>query len=816
MKTVVLLVSLLCHSVTGFTGGIGATFQDVVKGIDYTKERLDQALQRADGFDACGKEVVMPNWKSGSQKVEIVEAKFVRCRSLMLYNVDLSANVVPLADAIIKLGYHLREISLTNNNLVDRDFSEIALALAQHKKLTKFEYAKNNLAASASKLEEVVESNSDLETLFVDWTHFPYGMVRSLAQVLASSKLAHLTVWMDPLVAEQQQAANVNALPLLEELKGCDTLQSLDISGNRISSSRTQRAVAALLNANDNLASLNLAFCGIEPGEVVLANALASSSLSHLSLSNNPLGGDFLHALLKHLQSNFKLTSLEMDGTGLEEAGKQLADMLWKNKGLKYLDVTENMLNSANTKQLLVMVGASKGLETLQLGNSMCADSDCWEILAEMFRSNQQLGVLNLDSFTFPHDEDIADLVPYSRFHVLVDGVLDNTHLEVLTMGHLNLGNRRGEACIRLLHSKSLKHLRLDFNDFADEHAPLLQAAVANNSALLSLDLSGNTFTEVGLRLILQGVAANRHLRTLKLEHNPVEAAAEAVIWFVQQSSPLRHLFLGTEGKFRLTPGQIDRLLEAMASNSYLQTLTLSNDIMQTHEILGKEQTEKLDALLMRNTQTFALPTAPDAAAAAAAGEKGTGTGTGTGDLSQKEETINEMQKIIAKLQAELSAAKAAEQYAKAEALLAKSETAESTEKDGRAKAGRGGRCEGVGSAEGQCSDRSHGGNGGGGGDAGGGGGGGSGGDEEESLQQYRLNSASGHTEETSGVDSYLEEEKEEQEERGGRVEEITEIAEVTGVGNQGAKGATGPKGKDDEEAAQGASAEQQKLKQEL
>mmetsp|Transcript_33694 Transcript_33694/g.66300 ORF Transcript_33694/g.66300 Transcript_33694/m.66300 type:complete len:82 (+) Transcript_33694:43-288(+) len=78
MKTVVLLVSLLCHSVTGFTGGIGATFQDVVKGIDYTKERLDQALQRADGFDACGKEVVMPNWKSGSQKVEIVEAKFVR------------------------------------------------------------------------------------------------------------------------------------------------------------------------------------------------------------------------------------------------------------------------------------------------------------------------------------------------------------------------------------------------------------------------------------------------------------------------------------------------------------------------------------------------------------------------------------------------------------------------------------------------------------------------------------------------------------------------------------------------------------------
>lgn len=91
-------------------------------------------------------------------------------------------------------------------------------------------------------------------------------------------------------------------------------------------------------------------------------------------------------------------------------------------------------------------------------------------------------------------------------------------HIHVLHVEHTPALSANALAAIE--YCFSLKKLVLSNNDFKDDCAAKIAAAVAQNSSIEHVDLTSNDMTDVGCAAFAQALEKNIHLHVLRLDGN--------------------------------------------------------------------------------------------------------------------------------------------------------------------------------------------------------------------------------------------------------------------------------------------------------
>jgi Ran GTPase-activating protein (RanGAP) involved in mRNA processing and transport len=108
--------------------------------------------------------------------------------------------------------------------------------------------------------------------------------------------------------------------------------------------------------------------------------------------------------------------------------------------------------------------------------------------------------------------------------------------------------------------SRHLKVLKLDNNMIGDKGANLISISLASMK-LTSLDVGFNSITANGMRLFMKAIAENSHIQSLAISGNTIDcASAKAVAYALAYNSSLVSLFLdqchiSNEGRRHITAG---------------------------------------------------------------------------------------------------------------------------------------------------------------------------------------------------------------------------------------------------------------------
>lgn len=227
------------------------------------------------------------------------------------------------------------------------------------------------------------------------------------------------------------------------------TLQSLDLSGCRITSDKLQALVPAL-SENTTLRSLNLSRCGIGSFDVTpleirpkahsavtaLARALdTNTGLQKLYLKENHLGPMDVKELALTLERNHTLQELDLSDNHLQkvefsssqgchrsynvnvvsDAVKDLAHALTINQGLRVLSLANSTIyGEENALALANAFAANNSLTELDL--SMCwIGSAAIQALGKTLKENTSLQILKIQGSGFAYVADYEALMDLIR-----------------------------------------------------------------------------------------------------------------------------------------------------------------------------------------------------------------------------------------------------------------------------------------------------------------------------------------------------------------------------------------------------------------
>ena len=251
----------------------------------------------------------------------------------------------------------------------------------------------NNLSSeSIASIITGLSHNSSLTTLDISNCHFSIANVGSLILILEDYSKCTLT----ELNLEECHISNEGAVELVTVLCKNTTLRYLNLSHNSIGDLvEGATAVAKMLVENKTLMWLNLQGCHISSeGAVELADALyKNTALRYLDVSHNPIGDivDVVIALANILVENKTLTCLGLQDCHISSEGAvELAAALCKNSTLKrlYLDCNPIGVNGASSMSDMLQLNTS--LEELHLCDDSVGEEGVYQLINSL-KHNQTL-----------------------------------------------------------------------------------------------------------------------------------------------------------------------------------------------------------------------------------------------------------------------------------------------------------------------------------------------------------------------------------------------------------------------------------------
>ncbi|XP_078351297.1 uncharacterized protein LOC144636031 isoform X2 [Oculina patagonica] len=240
-----------------------------------------------------------------------------------------------------------------------------------------------------------------------------------------------------------------------------------------------------------------------------------------LDFKHRLLGAKGGRALAAALELNTTLASLNLHDNYLEgEGGAAIAVMLKENCYITDLDVSSNKLGSRGCYWMCDMLQNNVTLLKIDLSNNGFTDKDTVYLL-EAFKGNEKLTWMNLshNKFSEKSGENLGLAISFNDALEYLD--LSWNHIR--RKGAIEFANGLRTNC-------TLKTLNLSFNGFSDDGAVALGEAIRANNTLTELDISNNRITTQGALCIAKGLEGNNTLEVLKIGCNPIGTLGASAI----------------------------------------------------------------------------------------------------------------------------------------------------------------------------------------------------------------------------------------------------------------------------------------------
>ncbi|RIB11646.1 hypothetical protein C2G38_2202874 [Gigaspora rosea] len=353
------------------------------------------------------------------------------------------------------------------------------------------------------------------------------------------------------------------------------------VVNNELSSS--QPYTLPITEAIDKIISLSDLYLNhnklsIEAGKVLAESLYTNPTLNYLDLSSKRLCNGAGQAMAIALCNNNTLTNLNLGSNYLsDEAGIALAMSLSKNITLMCLNLKNNELGNKAGTVLAEALCKNTSLTNLDLSDN--------KLGAEALCENTTLTNLNLCG------NDLGESVGKA----LAEALCKNTTLTDLNLRSNQLGKSAGEALAEALcKNTTLTNLNLGLNSLDESAGKALAEALCKNTTLTNLDLVNNELRESAGKALAEALCKNTMLTNLNLGLNRLgESAGKALAEALCTNTTLANLNLYNNS---LGESAGKALAEALCKNTTLTNLDLSNNI------LGGLAGKALAEVLCKNT----------------------------------------------------------------------------------------------------------------------------------------------------------------------------------------------------------------------
>jgi len=343
-------------------------------------------------------------------------------------------------------------------------------------------------------------------------------------------------------------------------------------------------ALAECLPHARNLVTLNLSDNNItHEGLALILDALVNSTVTHLTISGNPLQEAGAQVLASFLKKTTKLQMLKADLVQLGSSGlDRISSALRTNKSLKALHLAENNIDARGMVSFADALSDNTTLVHLDLhANNM--ESEGAMTLAKALKCNRTLRILNL----WDNRIGCPGITAISTALSMPDCILTD-----LNMKFNGLGPEGAVVLARALATNtSLLNLNLSYCYVGDVGSTAIGVGLETNKILRYLDLENNEIGDFGAVKLGQALMRNSTLRKLTLSNNRIgDTGAIGLAGGLVTNTSLCELDLSGMGKGAnklIGPSGAGKLAEALRSNSALKTLKLErNYLTSEHERL--------------------------------------------------------------------------------------------------------------------------------------------------------------------------------------------------------------------------------------
>eukprot|EP01133_Synstelium_polycarpum_P015225 gene15225-18016_t len=334
------------------------------------------------------------------------------------------------------------------------------------------------------------------------------------------------------------------------------------------------------------------------PNAAIAPHELIScSTLTIIDLGHNRFGPDLIKRIAPLLGIDSQVVSLNLENNGLKEAGiKALARLLRCNSSITNLNLSFNLALDSVVDLVDSLVQANNTVTALDLNENGIGHVG-GTALATLIRHPSSIRSLNIGTNLFGAPALEMILVALSTNQSITDLslALAGTHLDA--------------RLLRLLVSenKSIARLNLMVNDLG-EHGTGFFYALANNSAIDSLNLSYTKVKGPAKKALETAILSNRTIRRLNLSYGFVENDTKGITLAIASNTTITELDLSlnsidsVEGEF---------LARALSTNTALTSLNLGGNIISVGAIpilRALNNNKTLTYLNLRKNQIGTVP----------------------------------------------------------------------------------------------------------------------------------------------------------------------------------------------------------------
>ena len=318
--------------------------------------------------------------------------------------------------------------------------------------------------------------------------------------------------------------SHVGIAELFEALAENQTLISLDLSSheglnrNRIGA-RGAAPLEWVLQKNKTLQFLSVAGSSVdlEAMESICKGLRNNSSIVGLDVSNNEIS-PLLGQCLQQCLTSCQLTDLNIANTRLGDQGLvTIAPLFWSNSekhtGMTRLNLANNGLTTKSVSKLFDSLSKNEALEVLILDKNSLNGKKIVSII-NMLRENCHLKHLSMNDCDISHHACDA----------ISDGLIKNRVLEVIHLAKNNFKDAGAKVLAFAFNATTSRIRDIDLSDcgIRDEGAQCMAEAMKNNTSIQCVSLKDNLIYDYAAIHILNAARANKSLKKIELDRNPV------------------------------------------------------------------------------------------------------------------------------------------------------------------------------------------------------------------------------------------------------------------------------------------------------